>query len=47
MEWAKAWDGVESRISKELKEAVATDKGKAGIFYRYCVLSCENDGLFE
>jgi len=37
VEWAMAWDGVESRISKELKEAVAKDKGKAGIFYRSCM----------
>jgi putative endopeptidase len=37
VEWAKAWDGVESRISKELRDAVASDKGKAGIFYRSCM----------
>jgi len=37
VEWAKAWDGVESRISKELRDAVATDKGKAGVFYRSCM----------
>ena len=28
VEWAKAWDGVETRISKELRDAVANDKGK-------------------
>lgn len=37
VEWAKAWDGVETRISKELRDAVANDKGKAGIFYRSCM----------
>jgi hypothetical protein len=37
VEWAKAWDGVEARISNELREEVATDKGKAGIFYRACM----------
>jgi len=37
VEWAKAWDGVESRISKELRSAVEKDTGKAGTFYRACM----------
>mmetsp|Transcript_38149 Transcript_38149/g.90131 ORF Transcript_38149/g.90131 Transcript_38149/m.90131 type:complete len:744 (+) Transcript_38149:96-2327(+) len=37
VEWAMAWDGVESRISAELRKAVENDDGKAGTFYRACM----------
>ncbi|KAJ1492675.1 hypothetical protein T484DRAFT_1930886 [Baffinella frigidus] len=45
VEWAKAWDGVESRISKELKKEVEADKGKVGEFYRACMDTATIDKL--
>lgn len=37
VQWARSWDGIEARISRELKTEVETDKGKAGIFYKACM----------
>jgi putative endopeptidase len=45
VEWALAWDGVESRISKELRTEVEADQGKAGVFYRACMDTATIDSL--
>jgi len=37
VEWARTWDGIEARISRELKSEVEKDSGKAGVFYRACM----------
>jgi len=37
VEWARAWDGIEARISRELRAEVEKDAGMAGTFYRACM----------
>jgi hypothetical protein len=37
VQWARAWDGIEARISRELKSEVESDQGMAGKFYRACM----------
>lgn len=34
VEWARTWDEIEARISRELKTEVEKDSGMAGVFYR-------------
>lgn len=34
VEWARTWDEIEARISRELKTEVEKDAGMAGVFYR-------------
>jgi putative endopeptidase len=37
VQWARAWDGIEAKISRELKSEVEKDPGMAGMFYRACM----------